>query len=139
MAARTAVFLACALLTISSACGRGKMGIVIDALDDVDTAELTRLHVHVTESELVGGKWTYSYWDANIDRGAGHWDGNLPVQLIYDGYLPSAVEARYYVEVAGYAGDQITAKSGGQQYVTGVFSNVERVVKVILIAHLGTF
>ena len=139
MPCRTAIFLACALLTITAACGKGKMGIKVTAFDDFDTQSITRLHVRVREEQSTGpNTWNNIYWEAYLDRGAG-WDGHLPINLIYDGYVHDA--AKYSATVSAYAGDQIIAKSGGYGYVTAPFgfSNVQKVVEVTLTGKGSTF
>jgi hypothetical protein len=108
---------------MSSACGKGRMGIIIKASDQLDTTELTRIHVRVREQ--AGGKW-----EANIDRGGGHWNGSFPVKTIYSGYVPDA--DKYSLWVEGYAGDQVVAQNKGVAWVNAWFSNVERAVEVTL-------
>jgi hypothetical protein len=121
-----ASLLALIALLASAACGRGKLGIVIEQDGTVNTAAITRLHLKVSETEILGpNQWRPVAYEVIIDREHG-WDGNLPTSLIYEGWVGDA--DKYHATVAAYEGDQIVAQSNGSEGRPGWFQNVDRVV-----------
>jgi hypothetical protein len=130
MARLLASLLVCVASLVVGGCAKGRLGVVIESDGSFDAAAVSRLHLKVWESHQVAEQqWEFPRFEANIDRGRS-WDGQLPVSLIYDGYVGDA--GKYHVSVAAYAGDQVVAQSSGAIGDTTWFQNVGRVWHVKL-------